>query len=337
MSIGPNRRVAGRVAMVTGGCGFIGSHLVDRLCREGVEKVIVVDNMRCGNAENLGIRSPRVEFVRFDLGADSMAVLEPSLRGTHLLFHLAAEKHNQCKDAPERMLRSNVIGMHDLLEAACRQGVQRVLFSSSLYAYGRMQGGPFREDEMPRPDTVYGISKLAGEHLLHHFRKKHGLKSTALRFLFVYGPKQYAGMGYKSVIMKNFERILRGEGPVVIGDGQQALDYVYVDDVVEGILAALDPRGEGELFNVGSGKAVTIEELTRTMLQAAGANLPVVQGPPDWTAGSCRVADVRRIKEILGWSARVTLMEGLSRTCEWLRSQATGVSSDPRKEPVSHG
>lgn len=310
--------------MVTGGCGFIGSHLVARLCALGARKVVVLDNLRCGRKDNLEADPSRLTWVNHDLGFGPAAALEEATRGVDFVFHLAAEKHNQSKDSPERLLRSNIEGMYQLLASAARCGVGKVVFSSSLYAYGRMRGGPFREDEVPRPSTVYGVSKLAGEHLLEHFRAKEGLRSTALRFLFVHGPKQFAGMGYKSVIMKNFERLLRGESPVVFGDGRQALDYVFVDDVVEAVLASLDPKADGGVFNVGTGEAVSVMELTRTMLKVAGSALPIVHGPPDWTDGTCRVADPSRIRQALGWSAKVSLAEGLSRTFEWMRGQPAG-------------
>src|SRR5262249_59343500 len=134
-------------------------------------------------------------------------------------------------------LRGNVEGTHQLLTAAVRHGLRHVVFSSSLYAYGRMTGPPCVEDDCPQPTTVYGISKLAGEHLVRHFGKE--LPGTILRFYFVYGPRQFAGMGYKSVIVKNFERLLSSDPAVVYGDGRQALDYVYVDDVVDALLRSL--------------------------------------------------------------------------------------------------
>jgi UDP-glucose 4-epimerase len=304
--------------MVTGGCGFIGSHLVRELHRRGAGRIIALDSLRYGDRSNLGGEVEGVEVVKFTLGFDEPSVLAAKLAGVRFLFHLAAEKHNQSKDDPLAVLRANVDGTYVLLDAAARAGVEKVVFTSSLYAYGRMSGPPFVEDEVPHPRTVYGISKLCGEHLLGHFHAEHGLAYDVLRYLFVYGPRQYAGMGYKSVIVKSFERLLAGEPPVVFGDGAQALDYVFVDDAVEATIGALESDVAGETMNVGSGAATTVRDLIALMQSVAGRSLPARNDPPDWTAGSSRVGDVAKIERLLGWRARTTLREGLEKTFRWM-------------------
>jgi UDP-glucose 4-epimerase len=312
--------IAGSTVLVTGGCGFIGSHLVRRLAALGARRVVVVDSLRYGDAANLGADSSSVEVVKHTLGTDSPRQLAEKMRGVRFLFHLAAEKHNQSKDDPLEVFRANIDGTYTLYETAQRAGVEKVVFTSSLYAYGRMAGPPFDEEEVPRPHTVYGISKLCGEHLLGHFRAQHGLPYNVIRFLFVYGPKQFAGMGYKSVIVKNFERLLGGEAPVVYGDGQQTLDYVHVDDAVEATIAALETSHSAEVFNVGSGVGTSVGELIDVMRAIAGSTLPVRHDPPDWTAGSRRVGNVAKARRMLAWEPRVSLREGLERTYRWMAS-----------------
>jgi UDP-glucose 4-epimerase len=307
--------------MVTGGCGFIGSHLVRRLVALGAARIVVIDSLRYGDQANLGDLGGRVELVEHTLGRDPVAALREKMRDVRLLFHLAAEKHNQSKDDPLEVLRSNVDGSFLLFDAAARCGVEKVVFSSSLYAYGRMRGGPFVEDERPEPCTVYGISKLTGEHLLRYFHAQHGLTHVVLRYLFVYGPRQFAGMGYKSVIVKNFERLLHNEAPIVYGDGNQTLDYVYVDDVVEATIAAMAGTVSGEVINVGSGMPTTVADLVDLMRLVAARPLPIRHEPPDWTAGSRRVGNVDKARRLLGWEPRIGLREGLEKTYRWMREE----------------
>lgn len=311
--------VRDRNVVVTGGCGFIGSHLVRGLLERGARRVVVIDSMRYGDPANLAGTDARVELVKFTLGHDDPAALAHALTGVDYLFHLAAEKHNQSIDSPIDVLRSNVEGMFTLVDLAIKAGVKKVVFSSSLYAYGRVSGAPFSEDEVPHPTTVYGISKLTGEHLLAHFGKTRGLQYNVLRYLFVYGPKQFAGMGYKSVIVKNGERLLRGEAPVIFGDGQQTLDYVFVDDVVDATVRALETQVTGETFNVGSGEATSVAHLIATLTAAAGSSIAPYHDAPDWTAGSYRVGNVDKIARVLGWRATTTLAEGLGRTLAWMK------------------
>lgn len=315
--------VEGRRFTVTGGAGFIGSWLVERLLRSGAAHVTVIDNLRYGDPtwiQSLAGRD-RLTLLRFDLGTDDCEVLDPHLDGADGLFHLAAEKHNQALGRPVRVLRANIEGTLGLFERAAQRGVAKTVFTSSLYAHGRMAGPPMREDERAEPRTVYGISKLAGEHLLSHVHGSAGLPHTVLRLYFVYGPRQFQGSGYKSVIVRNFERILGGEPPLIRGDGNQALDYVYVDDVVTALVRSLDSATSGALLNVGSGRAVRIIDLTRAMLEVAESDLEPTFGEPDVTAGSHRVCVNDRACRVLGWKPRVDLTRGLRKVYDWLRNE----------------
>lgn len=321
-------RIAGSAVMVTGGCGFIGSHLVRRLVALGAARVVVIDSLRYGNRDNLGQLSPAVEVVPYTLGSDPPALLEQKMEGVQYLFHLAAEKHRQSDDRPLDVLRSNVEGAYTLFATAARRRIEKIIFTSSLYAYGRMQGPPFIEDELPRPQTVYGASKLFGEHLLRHLHADHGVAHNVVRYLFVYGPRQFAGMGYKSVIVKNFERLLAGTAPIVYGDGTQALDYVFVDDAVAATIRALEAEISGEVFNVGSGVPTTVNALVDLMLSVARRDVPKRYEPADWTAGSSRVGNINKARKILGWAPRIALRDGLAQTFEWMAAQRADETRD---------
>jgi UDP-glucose 4-epimerase len=311
-------RLAGSNVMVTGGCGFIGSHLVGRLLEAGVRRVVVLDSLKYGAPEALSQGRGDVSLVRHALGTDPQESLGAALAGIDYVFHLAAEKHRAAREAPRALLSANVDGTRELLQAATRAGVRKVVYASTLYVYGRMAGPPMREDELPRPATLYGVSKLAAEQLHAVARVEGGPEYALLRYFFVYGPRQFQGMGYKSVIVRNFERLLRGERPTVYGDGQQALDYVYVDDAVSAALLALEAAGGGEVYNVGSSQATAVERLLEAMLRISGRSLEKEYLPPDETAGSLRVADTSKLREALGWAPRVALEDGLERTFRWM-------------------
>ena len=309
----------GMTVAVTGGCGFIGSHLVERLRLSGA-RVLVIDSLMYGQRENLGGLDPNVRIEQLELGKGSSERLGQLLQGADYVLHLAAEKHNQSIGSPERLLESNVIGTYELLKAASASKVKKLVFTSSLYAYGRMSGPPLAEEETPLPHTVYGISKLTGEHLCRHFCIKHGLSTVCLRLFFVYGPRQYVGLGYKSVIVKNFDRLLKGEKPVICGDGKQELDYIYVDDVVSAILLAMTNSHHFGLFNVGNGIGLSINELTTLMMEVSSRRSGCEYAPPDFTHGSSRVANTGKFNAHFGLQSRVSIKEGLRRTLRWMVS-----------------
>lgn len=321
------------VVMVTGACGFIGSHLVTRLLAQGVKKIVAVDSLEFGKRENLPYDS-RILLIEHKLGTHDIAELEPHMRGITHLFHLAAYKHNQSKDSPEQIYSSNITGTHRLYEAAVKAGVKKIVFSSSLYANGRMTLPPMTEDDYPMPRTAYGMSKLAGENLLNHFQHEHNVQTVSLRFFFVYGPKQFPGTGYKSVIVKNFERILQNKPPIIFGSGNQSLDYVYIDDMVEAIVRAGESeKVSGKVINLGSGKATSVNELTQTMLAVADSNLDPVYELADWTEGTVRVSDSSKAAMLLDWRPQIDLRTGLRHTYEWIKKvnevrQPSGISRD---------
>jgi UDP-glucose 4-epimerase len=311
------RTLEGSTVAVTGGCGFIGSHLIRRLKRAAV-RVLAIDSLAYGRRKNLDLSDSGIQLEQLELRSGTYERLRELLRGVDYIFHLAAEKHNQSINSPGRVLDSNVMGTYELLAAAADAGVKKSVFASSLYVYGRMSGPPMSEDEVPAPETIYGISKLSGEHLCRHFFVQRGISAVCLRLFFVFGPCQYSGLGYKSVIVKNFDRILSGCKPVIFGDGNQELDYIYVEDVVSALLLAMTGDDNFGVFNVGNGFGVSINHLTALMMKVAGANPGCEYGPADTTRGSSRVAATKKFDDRFGPQERVPLEEGLRRTFEWM-------------------
>ena len=303
-------------SIVTGAAGFIGTHLVESLANDGHE-VIGIDDERTGDWGRL--RSDCVRIDR-DLGTLTEGELRDLAEGAGIVFHLAAEKYNSSKATPARVIETNVSATQRLFWAAADAGA-KVVFTSSLYAYGSVGPALMSERDVAAPDTVYGASKLMGEHLLRAAARENDLRWAVARLFFVYGPRQYAEGGYKSVIVKNFERLIRGAAPVIVGDGLQQLDYVYIDDVVAVLRDLALPDNDGVLVNVGTGVGTSICDITDMMRSIAGYPGPAEFAPPDWTAGTRRVADVTRLANTATWAPR-DLRSGLDSV--WTALQGGG-------------
>ncbi len=311
-------RIRDKVVLVTGGCGFIGHHLIRHLLTLGPRKVLAVDDLSTGHTTSLP-EDERVEFINADF-SQAGAELVTAMAGTDCLFHLAAVKHRQTLDRPERCLEVNVTGTKRLFALAAEHQVEKIVYSSSLYAHGSWSAPAMSEHDLPAPNTIYGITKLAGEHLLAWFHKQTGRPYVALRYFFAYGPGQYHGLGYPSVIYKNFERMLKGEAPVVFGDGEQVLDYIFVGDLVRGTVMAMESDLGPELFHLGSGQATTVNALTGLMREIAQGPEPTY-GEADPTHGSYRVANTTRAREQLGFEPQVDLKTGLEQTYRWMANR----------------
>jgi UDP-glucose 4-epimerase len=311
--------LAGSVVAVTGGSGFVGGRLVRALAAARVARIVVLDRSPAPG-EGPSPLVP-VEHRTVTLGQTSAPALRAALGDARCLFHLAAEKHAEAHERPDDVLRVNVLGTHELLVAARDAGVRKVVFASSLYAYGRTSGEPLDEAETPEPRTVYGVSKLAGEHLGATFAARGGPAFVSLRYFFAYGPGQTPLHGRPSLIARTFERLSRGEPPAVRGDGSQALDYVYVDDVVRATIAAMESPLASATLNVGTGVALPVRELVERMQRIAGTRLVPVEEPSDETHATRRVASIEKARVLLGWTPEVTLDEGLRRTWDWMRTR----------------
>jgi UDP-glucose 4-epimerase len=302
--------------LVTGAAGFIGSHLTGRLVANGAA-VRGVDDERSGDWSRC---APQVEQTTAALEKLSVERLQELCDGVDVVYHLAAQKLNSPRATPETIAEVNVLATQRLYASATRTGVRKMVFTSSLYAYGGLGPEAMSEADVPRPSTHYGVSKLAGEHLLRVAERDDGLRWTVARLFFVYGPNQYAEGGYKSVIVTNFERLSRGERPIVHGDGEQALDYVYVDDCIDALVAMATPEHDGATYNVASGRGVSVNELTRAMLAVADSEAEPLHDAPDWTHGTRRVGTTDAAARSLGWVATTPLDQGLGLVWEWMSS-----------------
>lgn len=294
-------------AVVTGGAGFIGSHLVEALLARG-DEVHVVDNLATGRRENLADGATLHERdIRDDL-TDLFGDLRPER-----VFHLAAQADvGTSVEKPRFDAEVNVLGTLSLLEAARPHGAALVFSSTGGAIYGECPE-PASEDAVRRPLSPYGTSKLAGEEYLATWNRLHGTRHVALRFGNVYGPRQLAKLegGVVAIFM---DRLRAGETATIFGDGEQERDFVYVGDVVAAVLAASE--ADGGTFNVGTGVATSVNELWAACARVAGTEAEAEHGPA--RAGDLvrSVLDASRAREALGWSAQVSLEDGLRRTWE---------------------
>jgi UDP-glucose 4-epimerase len=303
--------------LVTGAAGFIGSHLCEALLQNQETKVIGIDNLRSGRWDRLN-----GDFVKIEKDIIEIDITQwlDILSQVDVVFHLAAEKYNSSKSTPEKLLDSNVLATERLARAAAISNVQRLVFTSSLYAYGTYGPQIMSEKDIPSPSTLYGASKLMGEGILRSIDRDKSLSWNVARLFFIYGPKQFAEGGYKSVIVSNFERVLDNEPPLIFGDGEQSLDYVYVDDCINALIALGGTTIDKQIVNVSSGKPVSINELTELMKVASGAKVKPVYGQKDLTHGTHRFGDNQLIKKQFNWQPSVDLTEGLKRTFEWMKN-----------------
>lgn len=298
--------------VVTGGAGFIGLHLVSRLLDAGLP-IRVIDD---GSTGRLRALDASVDIQQLDissLGEDEwVSLLSPG----DIVFHLAARKLNTPGVSDTDLVATNLTSTIAMARAAKVKRVNKIVFASSLYAYGH-QRSLTEETVLPVPNTLYGTTKLAGEHALASVLGSEGVGWASARLYFVYGPKQYPGLGYKSVIVKNFERIRDGQRPLIRGTGTQRLDYIFVEDAVDALLRISAAGINGEVYNICSGETVSILELTALMTEVSGCD---PQEPdliePDWTEGTIRGGCNAKARQALAWTPRTALNLGLQKVWE---------------------
>lgn len=319
----------GSVALyvVTGGAGFIGSHLSGALVARG-DRVRVVDDLSSGRPENLtalGAGAPGsgapVEFFRGDV--TDPGLLSRVFQSAQGVFHEAAQVSvpASVRD-PVASYRINVMGTLTVLEAARAQGVPKVLFAASSAAYGDDPVLPKIESMSPRPLSPYASGKLAGEALLSVWGRTYGLETVSLRYFNVYGPGQSDDSPYSGVIALFARAVLARRAPTIFGDGEQSRDFVHVDDVVQANLAAMDRSLEpGLVLNVGTGRRVSINELYARMARLAGFTEPARHAPPRSGDVPHSLASIDSARERLSFEPRVTLDQGLAQTIAWYRQR----------------
>ena len=302
--------------LVTGGAGFIGSHVVDKLVAQG-HQVRVLDDLSTGTLENLSDARARIEFIKADI-RDRKALVQAA-QGVEYVIHEAAWRSvPKSMGDPVGYTDVNVLATVSLLEASRQAKVKRLVCVSSSSVYGEVTKVPMSEDAPARPISPYAASKLADELFCGLFSRGYGLETVSVRYFNVFGPRQSLENQYAVVVPKFITCLQRGESPPVYGDGKQSRDFTYVENVVDGTILASQTAGiSGEVLNVALGEEHTVLDLLEALNAIMGLSIPPSFQPP--RPGDVRrtFADPSKAKRLLKWTGSVSFEEGLRRTVEW--------------------
>lgn len=319
--------LSGKKVLVIGGAGFIGSHVVEALLATQVAEVIVYDNFTRGSHENLRSAQSDRRFRIYPHGGDirDVDLLDDAMRGVDCVVHLAAMWLLHCLDFPRTAFDVNIGGTFNVLEACVRHKVQRLVYSSSASVYGDAVEIPMDESHPFNNRNFYGATKISGEAMCRAFYERYGLSYVGLRYMNVYGPRQDQRGVYTGVIPTFLNRISVGESPVVHGDGSQAYDFVYVEDVARANVLALQAGVNDRFYNIGTGVQTSVRELMETLTEVTESSLvarfePYSQGDSRQLV-SVRVGSTDSAKSDLGFQYAVSLREGLRCLIEWRNSE----------------
>jgi UDP-glucose 4-epimerase len=323
-------QINGAKILVTGGCGLIGSATIDLLLREHhPARILILDNLSRGTLANVevALKDRRVTLLRGDI-CDPETVKE-ALQGMDAVIHMAALRITACAAEPREALRVMCDGSFNVVEAAQACGVKKIVAASTASIYGLAQTFPTAEHHHSYNNrTWYGASKIMLEGLLRSFNEMYGLPYVALRYFNVYGPRMDTHGKYTEVLIRWMERIANGEPPIILGDGKQTMDFVYIDDVARANLSALASDADDDVFNVASGVETSLNQLAALLLKVMGSDLQPEHGPErKVNPVSRRLADTNKAEQLLGFQAQVDLEDGLRRLVQWWRKNRLSVST----------
>lgn len=318
--------VEGSTILVTGGAGFIGSYVVEELCRLGAAKVRVLDNMVRGSRANLAsvAGSRAVELIEGDMR--DRALLARCVAGSDYVFHMAALRINACAADPREGFEVMLRATFDLAELCVEHRVRRVIYSSSASVYGLSPRFPTDEACNPYDNrTFYGAAKLWGEQLFRSYQDRYGLEHVALRYFNVYGPRMDRAGRYTEVMIKWLDCVRDGRSPVIFGDGSTTVDLVFVRDVARANAAALTGDVTNEVFNIGSGRETSLAELLAALLAVNGSRLqPAYQAADTVNPVARRLASIDKARALLGFTPEVDLTAGLRALSGWYFGREIG-------------
>lgn len=312
--------------LITGGAGLVGSTIADQLLAEEVGEIVVLDNMARGRLANLAapLDAGKIRLIEGDIrDRDTVAA---AMDGIDLLFHQAAIRITQCAEEPRLAVEVLADGTFNVVEAALAAKVTKVVAASSASVYGMADQFPTTEAQHPYNNrTLYGAAKVFNEGVLRSFHEMYGLEYVALRYFNVYGPRMDVYGVYTEVLIRWMERIAKGEPPLILGDGSQTMDFVYIDDVARSNLLAATSDVTDQVFNVASGTETSLAELAGALLRVMDSPLRPEHGPErSVNAVPRRLADLTRARDLLGFEAKIGLEEGLARLVAWWRAELAG-------------
>lgn len=298
-------------ALVTGGAGFIGSHIVETLINEEkFDNVVVLDTLNKGKLSSIKylIDQGKVKFIEGDIRCRD--IVDEAMEGVDYVFHTAAIHINQSAKSPDECIDIDIKGSYNVFRSALEHKVKRVIFSSSSSVYGDPKKLPMHEDDQLYPAEPYGAAKLYCEYLLQHIGKQ-GLKWNALRYFNVYGKRQADHAYYTTVVIHFIKRIMNNQPPTIDGKGDQSMDFTHVSDIVRANIAAMKSDAVNEAFNVGTGVSTTIAELADIIIKALGKDIKPIFVDREVVVNR-RQADISKSKELLGFEAKVSVKEGMT-------------------------
>lgn len=310
--------------LVTGGAGFVGSHIVDQLQEAGAGSIVVVDNLVRGRIENLApaIARGNVEFVDGDIC--DFGLMSRLVAGCDTVFHQAALRITHCAAEPDLALRIMVNATFDLLRLCVEHDVRKIVFASSASIYGLAEEFPTRESHHPYDNrTLYGAAKSSGEGMLRSFHDMYGLDYIALRYFNAYGPRMDLHGRYTEVMVRWMERIEAGEPPLVFGDGLQTMDMINVRDIARANILSAARDVTDQVFNIGSGTETSLLDLARQLSVSMGRPgiEPIHQEARAINPVPRRLADIQAAERALGFKAEVSFQDGIAELVEWWRSE----------------
>ncbi|WP_018099491.1 NAD-dependent epimerase/dehydratase family protein [Sinorhizobium meliloti] len=320
-----NKRV-----LITGGAGLIGSHIADIVSREEPREILILDNFVRGRRENLhqAASTGRVRIIEGDIR--DRALLARVLDGVDVVFHQAAIRITQCAEEPRLAFDVLAQGTFDVLEAAVKAGVSKVVAASSASVLGLAESFPTTEDHHPYNNrTIYGAAKAFNEGLLRSFTEMYGLNYVALRYFNVYGPRMDVHGVYTEVLIRWMERIAAGLPPIILGDGTQTLDFVHVRDIARANLLAAKSDVTDEVFNVASGTETSLKDLAELLARIVGSSIePKYEPARKVNAVTRRLADMRKAERLLGFKTEISLEEGLRELIGWWQSERASAGGE---------
>ncbi|MTJ47264.1 SDR family NAD(P)-dependent oxidoreductase [Dolichospermum sp. UHCC 0259] len=308
--------------LITGGAGLVGSHIADQLVQKGVSEIVILDNFVRGTKANLewAIANGNVKIIEGDIRDQTL--LNEIMPGVDVLFHQAAIRITQCAEEPRLALEVLVNGTYNVLEAAVKAKVKKVIAASSASVLGMAEEFPTTESHHPYNNrTFYGAAKTFNEGMLRTFNEMYGLDYIALRYFNVYGVRMDIYGVYTEVLVRWMDRIIEGKPPLIFGDGLQTMDFVSVEDIAKANILAAQSNITDEVFNIASGVETSLNDLAFSLLKVMKSDLK-----PEYTAErkvnpvQKRLADTSKAKKLLGFKAEVSLEEGLSRLVDWWKT-----------------
>lgn len=302
--------------LITGGAGFIGSNLANRLCDSNA--IVVVDNLVEGYVKN--IDTENVDFIRGDIC--NAKLMENIFRKNDfdVVFHMAADFANQKSvENPVKDMEVNALGTLSVLELLRKHDISRFVYAGSSSSYGNLEDKSFREDTIPKPSTPYAVSKLAGDNYTIAYNRLYGLETCSLRYFNVYGPGEFPGK-YRNVIPNFFDLAMNGKSLKITGTGKEVRDFTYIDDAIDvTIEASRRKQAVGEIINIGGGEGVEILTLAEKINSITGNDKIEFVPRRRWDTVARRVANIEKARKILDYNPKIDLDEGLRRTHEWFK------------------